>query len=121
MLPCCHYYFRLHKSPFTLHITPLLPSRRRTSASIQLPIVLGVLGTQEASCILIAGLLERDTYNLHLPCFHKPWVIHLREIAAVLQTSTLGGPTESTRIEACSRHHTPTRGGISSVEAPVGA
>jgi hypothetical protein len=52
------------------------------------------------SCIVIAGLLERDTFDLFLPEFDKPWVIHLREIAIVLQTSTLGGPTLSTRIEA---------------------
>jgi hypothetical protein len=41
--------------------------------------VLGVLGTQETSCILIAELLERDTFDLFLPEFDKPWVIHLRE------------------------------------------
>jgi hypothetical protein len=28
---------------------------------------------------LIAGLLERDTFDLFLPEFNKPWVIHLRE------------------------------------------
>jgi hypothetical protein len=38
-----------------------------------------VLGTQETSCITIAGLLERDTFDLFLPEFDKPWVIHLRE------------------------------------------
>jgi hypothetical protein len=38
-----------------------------------------VLGTQETSCILIAGLLERDTFDLFLLEFDKPWVIHLRE------------------------------------------
>ena len=62
--------------------------------------VLGVLGTQKTSCILIAGLLERDIFDLYLPEFDKPWVIHSRETSAVLQTSTLGGPTLSTRIEA---------------------
>jgi hypothetical protein len=50
---------------------------------------------------LNSGLLERDSFNLFLPEFDKPWVIHLRELAAVLQTSALGGPTLSTRIEAC--------------------
>ena len=39
----------------------------------------GVLGTQETSCIVIAGLLERDIFDLFLPEFDKPWVIHLRE------------------------------------------
>jgi hypothetical protein len=36
---------------------------------------LGVLGTQETSYILIAGLLERDIFDLFLPEFDKPWVI----------------------------------------------
>src|SRR3954464_10274 len=49
-------------------------SLRRTSASI-----LGVLGTQETSCILIAGFLERDIFDHFLPEFNKPWVIHLRK------------------------------------------
>jgi hypothetical protein len=61
-----------------------------------------VLGTQETSCIVIAGLLERDSFDLLLPEFDKPWVIHLRvKLDAVLQTSALGGLTLSTRIEAC--------------------
>jgi hypothetical protein len=46
-------------------------------------------------------LLERDSFDLFLPEFDKPWVIHLRELAVVLQTSALGGPTLSTRTEAC--------------------
>jgi hypothetical protein len=46
-------------------------------------------------------LLERDIFDLYLPEFDKPWVIHLRKLAAVLQTSVLGGPTLSTRIKAC--------------------
>src|SRR3954470_23885394 len=54
-------------------------SLRRTSAPIHLTSVLGVLGIQETSCILIAGLLERDTFDHFLPEFDKPWVIHLRE------------------------------------------
>jgi hypothetical protein len=36
------------------------------------------LGTQETSCILIVGLLESDIFDLFLPEFDKPWVIHLR-------------------------------------------
>jgi hypothetical protein len=28
---------------------------------------------------VIAGLLERDIFDLFLPEFDKPWVIHLRE------------------------------------------
>ena len=41
--------------------------------------LLGVLGTQETSCFVVAGLLERDIFDLFLPEFDKPWVIHLRE------------------------------------------
>jgi hypothetical protein len=51
----------------------------RTSAPIHLTSVLSVLGTQETFCIIIAGLLERDSFDLFLPEFDKPWVIHLRE------------------------------------------
>src|SRR3954463_8031627 len=54
-------------------------SLRRTSAPIHLTSVLGVLGTQENYCILIAGLLERNIFDLCLPEFDKPWVIHFRE------------------------------------------
>ena len=105
LFACCHFYYRITKSPFTIHITCILLSLRRTSAPIQLAIVLGVLGTQETSCILIAGLLERgyveplppvDSINLGLLTYGK--------IAAIQQTSALGGPTLSTRIEARSRH-----------------
>ena len=67
------------KSPFTIHITCILLSLRRTSAPIHLTTVLGVLGTQETSCILIVELLERDIFDLYLPEFDKPWDIHLRE------------------------------------------
>ena len=62
-----------------IHTTCISLSLRRTSAPIHLTSVLGVLGTQETSCILIAGLLERDTFDHFLPEFDKPWVIHLRE------------------------------------------
>ena len=79
LFACCHFYYRITKPCFTIHITCILPSLHRTSAPIQLTIVLGVLGTQETSCILIAGLLERDIFDLFLPEFDKPWVIHLRE------------------------------------------
>ena len=46
--------------PYTTFVSPFL---RRTSAPIQFTIVLGVLGTQETLCYLVAGLLERD--HLH--------------------------------------------------------
>jgi hypothetical protein len=32
-----------------------------------------VLGTQETFCIVIAGLFERDSFDLFLPEFDKPW------------------------------------------------
>jgi hypothetical protein len=76
---CSDFYFRLQLPLIIIHITFISLSLRRTSAPIHLTSVLGVLGTQEASCILIAGLLERDTFDLFLPEFDKPWVIHLRE------------------------------------------
>jgi hypothetical protein len=62
-----------------IYITCISLSLCQNSAPIHLTSVLGVLGTQETSCILIVGLLERDTFNLFLPEFDKPWVIHLRE------------------------------------------
>jgi hypothetical protein len=79
MFACSDFYFRLQLPLIVIHITCVLLSLRRTSAPIHLTSVLGVLGTQETSCILIAGLLERDIFDLFLPEFDKPWVIHLRE------------------------------------------
>jgi hypothetical protein len=72
-------YFRLHLLLILIHITCISLSLCRTSAPIHLTSVLGVLGTQETFCIVIAGLLERDSFDLLLPEFDKPWVIHLRE------------------------------------------
>src|SRR3954464_9201599 len=80
MFACCLYYSRLLSLLISIHTTCISLSLRRTSAPIHLTSVLGVFGTQETSCILIAGLLERDIFNLYLPEFDKPWVIHLREI-----------------------------------------
>ena len=83
-----YYYHQLHASKLFsgavlllifIHTTCISLSLRRTSAPIHLTSVLGVLGTQETSCIVIAGLLERDIFDLFLPEFDKPWVIHLRE------------------------------------------
>jgi hypothetical protein len=72
-------YFKLHLLLIIIHITCIPLSLRRTSAPIHLTSVLGVLGTQETSCIVIARLLERDIFDLFLPEFDKPWVTHLRE------------------------------------------
>src|SRR3954471_1104728 len=76
--PPCQALF-WHCCLIIIHITCISLSLRRTSAPIHLTSVLGVLGTQDTSCILIAGLLERDTCDHFLPEFDKPWVIHLRE------------------------------------------
>jgi hypothetical protein len=76
---CSDFYFRLQLPLIIIHITRISLSLHRTSAPIHLTSVLGVLGTQETSCILIAWLLERDTFDLFLTKFDKPWVIYLRE------------------------------------------
>jgi hypothetical protein len=72
-------YFRLHLLLIIITTTCISLSLHRTSAPIHLTSVLGVLGTHETFCIVIAGLLERDSFDLFLPKFDKPWVIHLRE------------------------------------------
>src|SRR3954447_7234061 len=64
---CCTFYYRFILLRFTTPITLILPSLLRTSAPIQLLVVLGVLGTQETSCFLIAGLLEGDHLQPLLP------------------------------------------------------
>src|SRR3954464_1321589 len=91
MFACFHLYFRLplvsssrqalfwQHCLIIIHTTCILLSLHRTSAPVHLTSVLGVLETQETSCILIAGFLERDTFDHFLPEFDKPWVIHLRE------------------------------------------
>ena len=56
-------YFQIQKPISTIHIALVSPSLRRTSAPIQFTIILGVLGTQETLCYLVAGLFERD--HLH--------------------------------------------------------
>src|SRR4051812_46350320 len=67
LLPCCNFYYRFILPCFATPITHILSSLRRTCAPIQFAIVLGVLGTQETSCLLIAGLLERDHLQPLLP------------------------------------------------------
>jgi hypothetical protein len=79
MLARSDTYFILYLLLIIITTTCNSLSLRRTSAPIHLTSVLGVLGTQETFCIVIAGLLERDSFNLFLPEFDKPWVIHLRE------------------------------------------
>ena len=67
LFACCNFYYIFILPCFATPITHILPSLRQTSAHIQLLVVLGVLGTQETSCILIAGLLERDHLQPLLP------------------------------------------------------
>ena len=64
--------FLLQKSISTTITTFLLPSLRRTSAPIQIIIVLGVLGTQETLCYLVAGLFGETIFILRLPQIDKP-------------------------------------------------
>jgi hypothetical protein len=64
-------YFRLHLLLIIITTTCISLSLRRTSAPIHLTSVLRVLGTQEIFCIVIAGLLERDSFDLLLPEFDK--------------------------------------------------
>jgi hypothetical protein len=71
-------YFRLHLLLIIITTTCISLSLRGTSTPIHLKSVLGVLGTQETFCIIIAGLFERDSFDLFLPEFDKPWVAHLR-------------------------------------------
>jgi hypothetical protein len=73
------FYSRLQLLLIIIYTTCISLSLRRTSAPIHLTSVLGVLGTQETFCIVIAVLFERDSFDLFLPEFDKPLVIHLRE------------------------------------------
>jgi hypothetical protein len=79
MFACNDIYFRLHLLLIIITTTCISLSLCRTSAPIHLISILGVLGTQRTFCIVIAGLFERDSFDLLLPEFDKPWVIHLRE------------------------------------------
>src|SRR3954447_4124380 len=79
MFARCLFHLRLLLPLIFIHTACVLLSLRRTSVPIHLTSVLGVLGTQETSCIFIAGLLERDIIDLYLPKFDKSWVIYLKE------------------------------------------
>src|ERR1043165_3583813 len=67
LFACCTFYYRFILPCFATPITHIVPSLRRTSAPIKLLVVLGVLGTQETSCFLIAELLERENLQPLLP------------------------------------------------------
>ncbi len=107
MFACCHFYFRLQLLLIIIHITCISLSLRRTSAPIHLTSVLGVLGTQETSCILIAGLLERNIFDLYLPEFDKPWVIHLRETCCCSTNLCTWRPNTVYKNRSVRRHHPP--------------
>jgi hypothetical protein len=79
MFACSGTYFRLQLLLIIITTTCISLSLNQTSTLIHLISVLGVLGIQETFYIVIAGLLERDSFDLFLPEFDKPWVIHLRE------------------------------------------
>jgi hypothetical protein len=66
---------------------------------------LGLLGTQETPCILIAGLLERDIFDLYLPEFDKPWVIHLRETCCCSTNLYTWRPNTVYKNRSVRRHH----------------
>src|SRR3954452_1286384 len=107
MVVLCPFHLRL-LLPFTfIHTTCVLLSLRRTSAPIHLTSVLGVLGTQETFCILIAGLLERDIFDLCLPEFDKPWVIHLRETCCYSTNLCTWRPNIVYKNRSVRRHHAP--------------
>jgi hypothetical protein len=101
-------YFRLHLLLIIIHFTCISLSLRRTSAPIYLTSVLGVLGTQE-TCIVIAVLLERDSFDLLLPEFDKPWVIHLRETCCCSTNLCTWRPNTVYKDRSVRRHQTPTK------------
>ena len=66
--------------------------------------LLGVLGTQETSCFVVAGLHERDIFDLFLPEFDKPWVIHLRETCCCSTNLCSWRPNTVYRKRSVRRH-----------------
>ena len=105
MFTCCPFYFRLLLPLIFTHTTCVLISLRRTSAPIHLTCVSVVLGTQETSCILIAVVLERDIFDLCLPEFDKPWVIHLRKTCWCSTNLWSWSPNTVYKNRSTRRHH----------------
>jgi hypothetical protein len=101
------FYFRLQLPLIIIQITCISLSLHRTSAHIHLTSVLGVLGTEETSCILIVGLLERDTFDLFLSEFDKPWVIHLRETFCCSTNLCTWRPNTVYKNRSVRRHQNP--------------
>jgi hypothetical protein len=100
-------YFRLYLLLIIITTTCISLYLRRTSASIYLTSVLGMLGTQETFCIIIAGLFERDSFDLLLPEFDKPWVIHLRETCCCSINLCTWRPNTVYKNKSVRRHHIP--------------
>jgi hypothetical protein len=108
-----NFYFRLQLPLISIHITCISLFLRQTSAPIHLTSVFGVLGTQKTSYILIAGLLERDTFDLFLPEFDKPWLIHLRETCCCSTNLCTWRPNTVYKNRSVHRHHLPpSRAGL---------
>jgi hypothetical protein len=103
-------YFRLHLLLIIITTTCISLSLRRTSAPLHLTSVLGVLGTQETLCIVIARLFERDSFDLLLPEFDKPWVIHLRETCCCSTNLCTWRPNTIYKNRRVRRHHLGMRG-----------
>jgi hypothetical protein len=108
-------YFRLHLLLIIIHITCISLSLRQTSAPIYLTSVLGVLGTQGTSCIIIAWLLERDTFDLFLPEFDKPWVIHLSETCCCSTNPCTWRPNTVYKNRSIHRHQLASLRSLASV------
>jgi hypothetical protein len=73
-----------------------------------------VLGTQETFCIVIAELFERDSFDLFLPEFDKPWVIHLRKTCCCSTNLCTWRPNTVYKNKRVRRHH----GSSSEVNSP---
>jgi hypothetical protein len=99
-------YFRLHLLLIIITTTCISLSLRRTSAPIHLTSVLGALGTEETFCIIIAGLLERDSFDLLLHEFDKPWVIHLRKTCCCSTNLCTWRPNTVYKNRRVRRHQT---------------
>jgi hypothetical protein len=99
-------YFRLRLLLIIITSICISLSLRRTSAPIHLTSVLGVLGTQDTFCIVIAGLFERGSFDLFLPEFDKPWVIHLRETCCYSTNLCTWRPNNVYKNRRVCRHHT---------------
>jgi hypothetical protein len=55
-------------------------------------------------------LLERDSFDLLLPAFDKPWVIHLRETCCCSTNLCTWRPNTVYKDISVHRYHTPSAG-----------